>query len=272
MEIFNLLEENWGTAVILDACRYDMFKSTYPEYIEGGRLERRTGATCTTHWLRSVFRENNNDLIYVSGNPWINSVTGWDGFNPSEKFEEIWDVWDWAWDEERETVPPKYVTKAALRARKEHPDKRIIAHYLQPHYPYLDGTVPEKVRMYFEGVNGRSNGSGHITSSLGKFVDRSLERWLGRSRHWGLREFLKVDTNRVEEYLWRKYSADQLKSLYEKNLRRVLSEVSKLLDRSEERVIITSDHGEAFGEKGDFFHPYGTKNPVVRHVPYWRPS
>lgn len=272
MEIFNLLEEEWDAAIILDACRYDSFRSVYKEYLEGGELEKRIGATCTTHWLRSVFEEGAyRDIVYVSGNPWVNSLTAWDGFKPGEKFKEIRDVWEEAWDEQLETVPPSPVTDAAMEARREHPNDRLIIHYLQPHYPYLSNTIPGEIKMYFDGVDGRDRESkNYILSSLSRHVNQSFEKILGRSSFWKLREYFGIKMKSVEEYLWRTYSVQELRDLYEKNLRRVLSEVKKLLDNLEGQLVVTSDHGEAFGEQGDFFHPCGTKNPAVRQIPYWR--
>ena len=57
---------------------------------------------------------------------------------------------------------------------------------------------------------------------------------------------------------------------YKRNLLWVLGYVRKLLeDTRGKRVIITSDHGEAFGEWFTFNHPPGAKVPVLREVPVY---
>ncbi|KXB05722.1 hypothetical protein AKJ50_00035 [candidate division MSBL1 archaeon SCGC-AAA382A13] len=268
MEIFNILEEKWDVAILLDACRYDSFASIYQEYLPKGKLEKKIGASCTTRWLNSIFQDTYPEIVYVSGNPWINSVTSEGRFDARGKFGAIFDVWEWGWDEDYETVPPREVTKAAMMANEEHPEKKVIVHYLQPHYPYLTDKIPREVKMHFEGVDGRDGRAQNLVSDLSIFINEGLEQMLGRSRFWKIREFLELETDYIEEYLWRTYTPDQLQEFYEDNLRLVLSEVEELLDCLDGRVVVTSDHGEAFGENGDFFHPLGTKNPAVREIPY----
>jgi glucan phosphoethanolaminetransferase (alkaline phosphatase superfamily) len=59
---------------------------------------------------------------------------------------------------------------------------------------------------------------------------------------------------------WESYLAD---------LRYVLDDVELLLDNIDaERVVISSDHGEAFGEYGIYGHPIGSLHPHVRTVPW----
>lgn len=56
---------------------------------------------------------------------------------------------------------------------------------------------------------------------------------------------------------------------YLDNLRLVLDEVASLLENVDaERVAITADHGEAFGEWGFYEHPVGCPLPAVKRVPW----
>lgn len=58
-------------------------------------------------------------------------------------------------------------------------------------------------------------------------------------------------------------------SSYLDDLRYVLDDVELLLDNLDaERVIITADHGEAFGEYGVLGHHIGSLHPKVRRVPW----
>jgi hypothetical protein len=51
----------------------------------------------------------------------------------------------------------------------------------------------------------------------------------------------------------------------------VLEEVDKLLDNIDsEQVVISADHGEAFGEFGTFRHPKYVPLPMLKKVPWVR--
>lgn len=270
MEVYDFLAKGWDVAIVLDACRYDSFEAIYQEYLDGGSLEMCIGASCTTHWLQSVFPNEYPNIVYVSAVPWVNSTTPWNGFDPRGKFGNIWDVWDWGWDEQLGTVPPRRVTKAALKAREKYPHKRLIIHYLQPHYPYRAIKVPEGVEMHFDGIDGRDGRSESLPSRLSRSVNLKLEKLFGRPRFWRLRKSMGFNVIHIEEYMWGNYTPEQIKYFYEDNLHWVLKEVKKLLERLDGKFVVTADHGEAFGEQGEFFHPLGTTNPAVRQVPCWK--
>ena len=57
-------------------------------------------------------------------------------------------------------------------------------------------------------------------------------------------------------------------NVYKETLRWVLDDVKELLENIDaERVVITADHGEAFGEWKAYGRPEGFPHPVVRKVP-----
>jgi hypothetical protein len=55
---------------------------------------------------------------------------------------------------------------------------------------------------------------------------------------------------------------------YRANLRLALAAVAGSLDVLPPRVVVTADHGEAFGECGIFGHPPGLLLPELIEVPY----
>lgn len=64
-------------------------------------------------------------------------------------------------------------------------------------------------------------------------------------------------------------SRDEVYDAYKETLRWVLDDVEELLENIDaEKVVITSDHGEAFGEWKAYGHPEGFPHPVVRKVPW----
>ena len=66
---------------------------------------------------------------------------------------------------------------------------------------------------------------------------------------------------------------DHVYELYKDTLRLVLDEVEVLLQNVDaDDVVITADHGEAFGEFAAYGHPEGFPHPVVKKVPWVRTS
>lgn len=62
---------------------------------------------------------------------------------------------------------------------------------------------------------------------------------------------------------------DEVYGMYADTLRLVLDQVAVLLDNVDaDRVAITADHGEAFGELFAYGHPEGFPHPVVKKVPW----
>lgn len=74
--------------------------------------------------------------------------------------------------------------------------------------------------------------------------------------------------------VWQKLRSNELskkiaQEYYRENLRLVLNDVELLLENiNASKTVITSDHGNAFGEWGIFGHPIGFQHPVVKNVPW----
>jgi len=62
--------------------------------------------------------------------------------------------------------------------------------------------------------------------------------------------------------------ADDVVQSYEATLKYVLPYVVELLESVDADVLITADHGNAFGEWGIWGHPFGWPQPAVRKVPW----
>ena len=140
-KVLNVMEEKWDYLIILDACRYDYFESLYKEFFDGDLEKRISLGSNTIEWCLESFKGYYPDVIYISGNPYINSKVGIKGFNARRNFYKVIDVWDFGWDNELSTVPPWNINKYALK----YIDKKMIIHYMQPHGPYIG-----KVRLDIE--------------------------------------------------------------------------------------------------------------------------
>lgn len=138
----DILAADWDNLIILDACRYDTFERLGAD-LPGELSKVESKASATHPFLRANFaNEELYDTVYVTANPQLyrieNGITDVNPINVS--FHDTVEVWQDGWHEEHRTVMPKVVTEAAIRAREQYPNKRLLIHYLQPHAPYVGET------------------------------------------------------------------------------------------------------------------------------------
>jgi len=237
----DFMTEDWDNLIILDACRYDMFEQTCTL---DGDLEKRTSVgSSTPEFLKNTFRGKSfKDTVYVTANPQVALR-----LDP-DIFHNVINVWKSDWDDEVSTVRPKPVTQAALDAQKQYPNKRLIIHYMQPHYPFIGETNQEDLR----------NHSGFELSkrlASGEQADRdSLTVW-EQLKH---NELNKTD-------VW---------DAYIENLKLVLNNIETYIDRLQGDTVITSDHGNLVDERVTPFnlkmygHPTGIHAEQLVTVPW----
>lgn len=234
-----VMDEDWDTLVVLDACRADLFAErarvpTYDDY----RTVTSRGST-TREWVRQNFAGGDfGDTIYVTANPYVSREAG-------DAFHELVECWLEDFDETRKTVPPEAVVDAAKRAHEEYPDKRVVVHLMQPHHPFVGDH-----ELTFAGwqIEGESHGGQEAERERPYTPWDAL--WMGRVS---------------KEDLWRAYGD---------NLSLALDAVDELLDAVEGRVVLTSDHGNMLGERTFplplrvYGHPKGIRNRELVEVPW----
>ena len=213
-----IMEQKWDNLIILDACRYDVFKK-HIGYLEAqGELKKvASRGSSTVEFLKENFLGRRfPDTVYVTANPYVSIML-------KDAFYKVIDVWLEGWDDALGTVPPDIVTAMAIEAKELYPDKRLIVHYMQPHSPFI-----------------------------GEY--------------------------RVEGNFWQvalKYGAKVAMKAYESNLKLVLSYVKYLIRVLNGKTVITSDHGNACGERVTFLripiygHPTGIHIPALIEVPWF---
>jgi hypothetical protein len=277
MEAQNVLGGEWDYLLVLDACRYDTFERVYHEYLNGTLEKRRSIGSSTPEWAAKTFT-GSHDLAYFSANPFINSLgtplseLPWGAscdyeWTAEEAIATVVDLWQDAWDDDLGTVPPEAVN-AAVRDR---PDlvaahDRTVVHYIQPHAPYLVNGKGYKMSGIRNGM--QTDGDTGLMASLGErfgsylepvLEDSSLAMKLGVWLELGPGDALNLGRDGTRETVER---------YYEDNLRRVLEAVVDLLPELDGDVVITADHGEAFGEEGVWEHHIETHIPPLVEVPW----
>lgn len=273
-KIINIMDEEWDYLIILDACRYDYFYKNFKKYLRGKLIKILSTASHTLEWCEESFTEYYNDVIYISANPIINSKIEVKGFKAKNHFFKIIDVWDWGWNEKLGTVQPKKVNEAVLKFKDIYPDKKFIIHYLQPHEPYLGsihsiGFLRPMTGTILKGL--QSDGIHNFLELLIKiltFLAKKL-KLLGNRPSWKIRELLNLSPSTPMDAIRRKTGDAGLRLSYEKNLKIVLENVKNLVGELSGTIIITSDHGELLGEKGNYSHGPNFIDPLLKEIPWF---
>jgi len=230
----DIINEDWDTLIILDACRFDVFNDVFSDTT--GELKKvESKASATGQFLRANFADRElHDTVYVTANPQLYRVQdGTDGAKPiNVQFHDQIEVWKDNWHEEHGTVMPKEVTEAALDAAEKYPHKRHIIHFLQPHAPYVGTTGIEELPTEYTSF-------------------------------WGAFRKGKINV-----------SLETAKEAYRENVELALPHVSRLLSEIEGKTVVTADHGELLGERDSpipirrFGHPAHTSHPKLIDVPW----
>lgn len=234
----NVLNKEWSTLVVLDACRMDLFREAECR-IEFDEVQAKTSVgSATPEWLKQTFDDSHGDIVYVSGNPMVSR-------HRPNAFHDLVEVWREAYDPETAVIDPSQVTEAAINVHERYPEKRVIVHYMQPHYPFLQRPDLNYADYKFEDVG----------------MERKNPEADDFANVWSALEAGVVDIGNVWEG-------------YKQNLEKVLSEVVELTDTIDERVVVTSDHGNAMGERSwpvplrTFGHPENQRLFRLVRVPW----
>ncbi|GKZ14548.1 hypothetical protein [Haladaptatus sp. T7] len=133
----DIMAQDWDNLILLDACRYDIFRDLNPFSGELRAVESRGSAT--VEFLKGNFRNQEfTDTVYASANPQYYKHR--EEINCSFHAEiEVWNQHDW--HPEWGTILPETMNKDVLETVEQYPNKRLIAHYLQPHRPFIGETA-----------------------------------------------------------------------------------------------------------------------------------
>lgn len=246
----NVYEREWDTLILLDTCRVDALEQVADDYEflpPSGQISSITSIASGSYtWMANTFVEEYAqevaNTVYVSANAYAERIleNGWKPEDDRGLSHCNWDTLTaddllaldqpWRHDENPLYHPrPNYVTERAIGHYRKYEPERMIVHYSQPHDPYIAKAVEE----------GRSGD---------ELYEHEENPW----------NFLK---NGGElDVVWESYIND---------LRMILNNVEDLLNNlPAETVIISADHGEAFGDLGVYGHPIAVPHPKIRRVPW----
>jgi hypothetical protein len=268
---------NWRVLIILDACRYDYFKEFYKDYFRGTLYKVLSSGSCTSEWCKKTFTKYYEDVIYVSSNPYINSMQEIAGFPAKKFFSEIIDVWKFGWNKQLGTVHPGALTQISLNLFEKYPEKRFIIHYLQPHSPYLGALqspgYPIPILEKPIIMTGLSEEKDYRSITVNKFS--KLLEWSFRILRIGninvnkIFEILRLPPRDPMDYFIREFGISLLKEAYKQNLILVFKSLLKLTSGLSGTVVISSDHGELLGEDNMIGHPDRYNHSLLLEIPWF---
>lgn len=222
---------DWEVCIILDACRPDILLELIDEYEclpQSIPTITSVGST-STEWIEATFDTEYRE--YINETAYVTGNPYTDKYPRLNDLAFLDEVWRYTWDIDYGTQPPRPLTDRAITVWSEQTPARLLVHYMQPHFP----SIPDPLN------------SGMKLETFG-------EEW--PDRIWDRLEAGDLSVDRV----WQ---------AYRENCRYVLDEVELLLHNIDaSRVIITADHGNAFGEWGYYGHPNGIPIPALREVPW----
>lgn len=225
-----LADRKWDVLIVLDACRWDDFCEMYGKQVP----YIYSPGTWTGEWVLANFVLRNDcwrDVTVVTAS----------AFTTPQVFEMNKLKWPFGecvnrymdgWDDELDTVLPEDIAENAIKAWKKH-GGRMLVHFLQPHIPWIP-FVKENLSIFEEYRNSKT-------------------------QTWAM--------------LWAKAATDELsydvcRKAYRESIATVIKAVEKIVEQVEGKVVITSDHGNLFGEYGLWGHPSGAYVPELLKVPW----
>lgn len=244
----NIFERNWDALIILDACRIDALRAVADEYDFLSNVDSITSVgSMTPEWMSQTFTTDHlNDISrtgYVVGNGFIERVLDENGHTSSDALP---------------IGPKQYdvVDRASFGDFEP-----LWNASFDPTSKWMVGEGSEE-RLHPRYVTERAIHAGRTAD-----VDQLIVHYNYPHEPYPL----------APERLVRPFEAlssgaatrDEVWEAYLENLRFVLDDVAVLLDNLDaENVVITADHGEAFGEYGFYQHLIGCPVPCVRRVPW----
>lgn len=237
----NILDEDWDNLFILDACRADLFEEVIESTpIDGDLSTRYSAGSGSVEFLKANFQHKDcRDTVYVTANPFVQTEI-------DTPFHAVEHVWTNGWDDSLGTVRPETMAEAAKAYAEEYPNKRLIVHFMQPHYPFIGD---------------------HTVDSADLGILRSKAQDEDTEDQGGNDVWARLSNNEVAE--------DEVWEAYRSNLELVLKPVINLVNEIDGLSVITSDHGNALGERAwpipmaMYGHPNGVHIDSLRVVPWF---
>lgn len=244
----NIYDFDWDALIVLDACRVDSLREVADEYdfIEEVDSIWSVGSQ-SAEWIANTFKEERIDEVanttYIASNGYSESVLTNHDYPPRNN-----------------TIPADFSSWSVVEDRDFASIEKVWKEYHDEIYRVV---LPKTITDHA------------IRAARERPTDRLVVHYLqphrpyiGAAYREG-REPTELERKGYELLETGDADRENVYRLYMETLRWVLDEVEELLHNMDaEKVVITADHGEAFGEGFAYGHPEGFLHPTVRKVPW----
>lgn len=183
----HVMDEDWDTLIVLDACRADFFEET----VDVNRFDAYSRVVSlgshSSEWTRKNFQnESFEDTVYISANPHTTLLA-------NNTFHELIEVWK-EYDMSPNQIDPTEMVTIAKRANERYPNKRLIIHFMQPHgtgkliseaenrIELYRATIPAVTDIVVE-LAAQIDGKTVITADHGELFTSGVRARLGINKH-----------------------------------------------------------------------------------------
>jgi hypothetical protein len=249
----NVFERDWDVLILLDTCRVDALRSVADEYDfldqeEIGSIW--SAGSGSSEWIANTFREEYlediNTTAYISANAFAQSVLV-DGERPDDGRGWSWSKWQTVDDDDLQILDQPWS-------------------YTPDHPEWHTEPRPVTERAIDTWRNNRPEHMIlHYSQPHHPYAATAREEGRDELKKYEKNPFMALRTGCDFDLVWDAYLSQ---------LREALDDVELLLENMDaEKVVISADHGEAFGEWGFLYkHPLGVLHPVIRKVPWAKTS
>jgi len=260
----SIFSRDWDVCILLDTCRVDAIRQIADEYsyVDGvDSIVSRGGSSpeWMAHSFRSEFRDELEDTAYITSNAWIEKVLE-DRLRPNDKYHDYRILSSLREYGEWDLIDPAELGRLE-KVWKYVPEDEQLGEESDPKELRQGGAPPRYVTDRAIAVGREFD------------YDRLILHYMQPHSPY---------TNRLrageESEYFHKYPSDYLKeggerekvwNAYLDELRYVLDDIELLLSNIDaDKVVISADHGEAFGEFGVYQHHSGSLHPKIRFVPW----
>lgn len=193
----------------------------------------RSPASCTPEWVKRVGEaEVFCDATVVSGNPQYEKY--------ESKAKTVEPYWESHWDDSLRTILPEPMLDRVTELLREN-ETPVVAHIMQPHWPYI-AHIGDSWRLAYDNLYPWHSEDGQVDS-----VQVGMERGL-------------VDVSQATQ-------------AYRASVESIWQTLLPYIEQwsNDATVVVTGDHGEAFGglaDLGFYEHPCGIHIRSLTEVPW----
>lgn len=250
----NVFEKEWDVLVVLDACRTDALREVAPEYpvLDDIGSIWSVGST-SGEWYAKTFVDDYRDILaetaLISSNPYAESILV-NGERPP-RHPRPFDFANWR------TVADTDLAYLELTRQHNRPfdDVSDLAPY--------STTVQDPSYVTDRAIVASREDFKRVVVHYFQPHRPFIHNLVKNNARMTVLEDKPYDVGRSGEA-----TVDDIWPLYLDNLRLVLDSVEKLLENVDGTVALTADHGELFGEFGQYGHFQSIPHPKLKKVPW----